>query len=330
LVDNVNKARSAERVNDVHRYFADNISKGQGIEAQINHINHQASVSAEMDNAVLNGDHYTAKTMEDDKAFLNIQSRIDAGFHNTIYEELVTPIENMSNDEFKTQYGYENMTNEEVSQRKQKVVQQAKDKIKDVKDAIKLADNIFTFNLGTEEGRLNRNMLIYSIATQKSVGDRIDSLNKIVNKNIEGRLGEYDYDESIYDTDIESYNKLIVDKQASKEGKTAEQIAKIDSQIETLQLDIDKANKNKALTIEAKNVIAEIKKNGFNPKTVEEARAAKRVIDKLHDKKLDAVGEGKYNETIQALDDLIKLNRRKEEAIELYALTKDPGRFNEF
>jgi len=65
------------------------MAKGQGIESQISHMNHQAAVNAEYDAAVLGEDHYTAKNMEQDAAFLGIKARVDAGFHDTIYDELV-------------------------------------------------------------------------------------------------------------------------------------------------------------------------------------------------------------------------------------------------
>ena len=136
--------------------------------------------------------------MEQDAAFLGIKARVDAGFHDTIYDELVAPIEKMSPQEFATTYGYENMTEQQIRDRQSNVVKQAKSKIQDTVDAIKFADSNRTFNLGTEEGRLNRDMLIYSIATNKSVGDRIDGLTKTVSDNIKGRLQKYTFDEILY------------------------------------------------------------------------------------------------------------------------------------
>jgi hypothetical protein len=318
------------------------MAKGQGIESQISHMNHQAAVNAEYDAAVLGEDHYTAKNMEQDAAFLGIKARVDAGFHDTIYDELVTPIEKMSPQEFATTYGYENMTEQQIRDRQSNVVKQAKSKIQDTVDAIKFADNNRTFNLGTEEGRLNRDMLIYSIATNKSVGDRIDGLTKTVSDNIKGRLQKYTFDESQYDKATESELDKIEKLEASKEGKSKEEISAIDSKINARRSIIENHANAKEQTIRAKEILSQIEDGGYNAMTVQEARDAQSVISRLfeakkrhsHDNRTNEVlnidEEKVRNETMTALDDLVKLNRRKEEALELYSLTKDPSRWSDF
>ena len=72
-------------------------------------------------------------------------------------------------------------------------------------------------------------MLIYSIATNKSVGDRIDGLTKTVSDNIKGRLDKYIVDEEGFAQKTEFRNQEIERLEKSKDGKTESEISSINS-----------------------------------------------------------------------------------------------------
>ena len=80
------------------------------------------------------------------------------------------------------------MSKQDLSERKSKTINEAKQSIKDTIDAINFVDSRMSFNLGTEEGRMRRDLNVYSIATSKSVGKRIDQLNEVINNAISDRL----------------------------------------------------------------------------------------------------------------------------------------------
>src|SRR4030066_1519093 len=170
-------------------------------------------------------------------------------------------------------------------------------------------------------------MLIYSIATNKSVGDRINSLNSTVNKNIKGRLGKIDTDETKIDDLIKGHEAIIEKSTRDKEGATAEEIKRLDDRIERQQESIMELHKSKHATVVSRDTLAKLEKEGYTALSVAEAKHAKDMIEELFitkeredgdirtSEQLDIDEEDVRDETLMALDDLIKLNRRKEEAL---------------
>lgn len=312
----------------------------QGIASQIGDINHQNSTGVEFDNATLNGDHFTAHNMQHDSYHMHAKSRLDAGIPiDMIIKETIEPTEKMSASEFAEQYGYDatKMTEAQIKERQQKVVQQAKDSLMDTAKAIEFADNYRTFNLGTEEGRLNRNMLIYAIATNKSVGDRIDKLNDTVSKNIQDRV-DYKIDTSELDKIqtgleklIELDEDLINDAKISNDENELKLIPTYEARIEDNKAKLEQVQLGKSEATKIQNAREAIYTGKEKSKTVQDVKELLTQVKKNY-KKVDesAEEEKRYNDTVQSLEDLIKLYRRKEEALELYAVTKDPENWKNF
>lgn len=169
-------------------YFRQNRSVNQGIAGQISDINHQNTLGGVLDEAAAQGDFFTAKNAEQDKFHSYIKSRVDAGYYETLERELIDPIKEMSDEEFGETFGYKNMSKQDLAERKSKTINEAKQSIKDTVDAINFVDSRMSFNLGTEEGRMRRDLNVYAIATSKSVGKRIDQLNEVISNAISDRL----------------------------------------------------------------------------------------------------------------------------------------------
>lgn len=269
-----NNKRAQELIDDYNaqdkesamEYFKQNRSVNQGIAGQISDINHQNTLGGVLDEAAAQGDFFTAKNAEQDKFHSYIKSRVDAGYYETLESELIDPIKEMSDEEFGEAFGYKNMSKQDLAKRKSKTINEAKQSIKDIVDAINFVDSRMSFNLGTEEGRMRRDLNIYSIATSKSVGKRIDQLNDVINNAISDRL----------------------------------------------------VNKADNMTFET-------------PKTVLEAYKFANNIVEAYETKDVSPEELELKEQLEsALQDLPKLLRRKEEALELYAVAKDPKAFNNF
>lgn len=269
-----NNKRAQELIDDYNaqdkesamEYFKQNRSVNQGIAGQISDINHQNTLGGVLDEAAAQGDFFTAKNAEQDKFHSYIKSRVDAGYYETLESELIDPIKEMSDEEFGEAFGYKNMSKQDLAKRKSKTINEAKQSIKDTVDAINFVDSRMSFNLGTEEGRMRRDLNVYSIATSKSVGKRIDQLNEFISNAISDRL----------------------------------------------------VNKTEDMTFET-------------PKTVLEAyKFANNVVEAYETKDVSPEELELKEQLESALQDLPKLLRRKEEALELYAVAKDPKAFNNF
>lgn len=328
-----NNMRAKEIIDDYNaqdresamEYFKQNRSMNQGIAGQISDINHQNSLSAVMDDAVVKGDFFTAKNAEQDRFHSYVKSRVDAGYYDTIEAEIIDPIKEMSEDEFAEAFGYKNMSKQELSDRKSKTIKEAQQSIKDTVDAINYVDSRLSFDLGTEEGRLRRNLNIYSIATSKAIGNRIEQLSQIIRDAAMGRVN-HEHDDKYFDMLESVPQSKIKELEASKEGKTEEEVARINETINKHQTLYDELNAQRRASKET----ARMSKEGLDIPTmaIPAKNFAKGVLS-LYQPKDGTVEELELKEKLEsALEDLPKLLRRKEEAIELYAVAKDPKAFN--
>ena len=306
-------------------YFRQNRSINQGIAGQISDINHQNTLGGVLDEAAAKGDFFTAKNAEQDKFHSFVKSRVDAGYYDTLESEIIDPIKNMPDEEFGEAFGYKNMSKQELSDRKSKTIQEARQSIKDTVDAINFVDSRMSFNLGTEEGRLRRNLNVYSIATSKAVGKRIEQLNEIITNATAGRV-DYKHDDESYIKAEEVLRNRITKLEESKSGKSESEIAQIDSKIKATQDLIDETNNEREASREAAKMV----EGGFKAPTMAiPAKGFAEEILKRYKPKDNSVEELELKEKLEsALQDLPKLLRRKEEALELYAVAKDEKAFN--
>ena len=308
-------------------YFAQNRSVNQGIAGQISDINHQNALGGVLDEAAAKGDFFTAKNAEQDKFHSYIKSRVDAGYYDTIESELIDPISEMTDEEFGEAFGYKNMSKQDLSDRKSKTIKEAKQSIKDTVDAINYVDSRMSFNLGTEEGRLRRNLNIYSISTSKAVGKRIEQLNQVIKEATAGRV-EHEHDDKYFDILESVPQNKIKELESSKEGKTEEEVAEINKKIESHQDVIDNLNAQRKASREAEK----LSEYGFEaPSMAIQAKDFAEEVLSRYKTKDNSVEELELKEKLEsALQDLPKLLRRKEEALELFAVAKDPKAFNNF
>ena len=301
LIDDYNKQDASA----ASEHFNRALSQNQGIVSQIGDINHQNSLTDGYDAAVESGDHYTAKNLEDDKFHSFIKSRIDSGYYDSLESELVKPIKDMTDDEFKESFGYGDklISNEELSDRKRKTIEQARKSIKNVKEAISTVDSVMDVDLSKEDNRLHRDLLIYALSTNKSVGDRIESISKSIKDTIKDQA---------WGQNLQVLNDIISrDKESLATETDSDKIKLLKKRIEDTEENISKI----------KNLEAELPTSVIGMK--EFAKEAKeRYVNKA------GIDDGSKEDFNQSLDDLVKLMRRKVEAIELYNTMKDPKAFN--
>lgn len=310
------------------KYFSDNLSQNQGIAGQISEINHQNALGKIMDEAVEAGDFYTAKNAEQDKFHSYIKSRVDAGYFDVLEKELIDPIKDMSEDEYADVFGYQNKTKEELKQRKEDTIKSADKSIKDTVDAINFVDSRMSFNLGSEDGRNHRDMLIYALATNKSVGNRIEQLNSVIKETTSGKL-KYTHNDENFDKIEKVFRDKIDELEKTKTDKSDEEVSKIDEKISELQDKINSTNYGREQSKKAEKLV----KEGLSaPSSAIEAKEFAEQIMNIYNNDKDISPEATENrEKLEsALRDLPKLLRRKEEAFELYSTAKDPKTWDNF
>ena len=325
-------------------YMSGRMQNNEGIGHLIKGAVFQGSSAEELDKAQASGDMFTAKNHQDDIIHNYMTSRIDAGYGESVEKEFIAPIEKMSNDEFRERFGYdEKMTDKEISERKETTVKEAREKLKDVSEIIKNTDRNFQFDLSTDEGRLQREMLIYAQSTIGSVNKRSESMKADILKVFKDHFGVYKHDDAEFDKLIEADKQTIETAKAEKVSNPEKSEA-LDKIIADTEERITKVSASKLLSRahgefqgapKIGNTVSSIEfakaaieaNLKFKPQTKEEAEAgAPRELDE----KVYGLDADKMQKALDSFKDLSRLARRNEEALEMYATTKNPRHFNHF
>lgn len=96
----------------------------------------------EIDEGLNSGDAFRVKNAENAQLFSSIKSRYDMGMIETIKEDIVQSFDELTPEAFATTFNYDNLTTEELVQRKDKVKRQMLDKVDSVKESIEQAKKI--------------------------------------------------------------------------------------------------------------------------------------------------------------------------------------------
>lgn len=84
--------------------------------------NRQAQLNNRLENAIAVGDEFEAKNTEDQMAHDFVTNKIKLGQFDQIEDEVAKEVNKMTDEEFAAEYGYENLSKEELSKRKREVV----------------------------------------------------------------------------------------------------------------------------------------------------------------------------------------------------------------
>jgi hypothetical protein len=159
-----------------------------------------------MDKAAELNDMFKYKNAENDAFMGYVLGRTEAGMYDSIEEDLVNTVNKMSNEEFAQEFGYENMTNDEITKRKNEAVVETKARAKQIRDGLLTAKNI----TNSEDVALNHG-LAWTISTLDNIDRREASLGELVS-TYAGR--------SIRNEDLKNYIQIGValdDTKAIKE-----------------------------------------------------------------------------------------------------------------
>lgn len=133
----------------------------------------QLVASRNTDKALEENDFFNAKN-EQFKAFHSyVAAKVEAGMYDDIIDNDVAEIQKMPEDKFAEEFGYENLTSEELKERKQKVINSVKEQAKNTRDALNHAKRITK----SDNWDLNHG-LAYTIASIKNADKRESEMGK--------------------------------------------------------------------------------------------------------------------------------------------------------
>jgi hypothetical protein len=141
------------------------------------------SISKQYDDHINEGNFKEAKDSQEDIAFSFIKAAFDTGRFDTRVKGIADDVLAMSNDEFAKQFGYDNLSEEELQSRKESVVKTYETLANQVKDSIKLVDSALP-----NVNESLRTAIAHSLFRDKRIDDRISSLVNRVNE-----LGGFGY-----------------------------------------------------------------------------------------------------------------------------------------
>ena len=127
--------------------------------------NRQAQLNNRLENAIAVGDDFEAKNIEDQILHDFVTTKIKLGQFDQIEDEVSKEVSKMTDEEFANEYGYENLSKEELSKRKSEVVSNFVKNAKDIQKSYANANRANTTGDSTITDTLS-----YVIF----MGDRID------------------------------------------------------------------------------------------------------------------------------------------------------------
>ena len=170
-----------KRTDDLVDYLNKNPNAVQALKRNFEQYSEQVNLQEEMDAALASNNVFAYKNAENDAFFSYVHSRIEGGFFNDLMDDMDS-IREMTDEEFVRDFGYEqeNLSPEEIADRKEKVISSAIQKAKKIQEATKTVDNAYK-----GENEKVRRGLIHAAA----VIENVDTREKEINQKIDAMTG---------------------------------------------------------------------------------------------------------------------------------------------
>lgn len=156
------------------KYMTENPSAVKAMKRNFDALNQSAQANNKMDYALMTNNVLSWKNAKHDHFFSYVHSRAKAGFYEDVISD-INEIKNIPIAEFSKTFGYENqdLTTEELEQRRDKVIEKALDRAGEIRKATESVEQNFnTFNSDVQE------MLIHSASVARDVDARTESVRK--------------------------------------------------------------------------------------------------------------------------------------------------------
>ena len=135
------------------------------------------SISKQYDEHIQQGNFKEAKDSQEDMGFSFIKAAFDTGRFDTRVEGIANDVMEMDNEEFAKQFGYDNLTDEELQSRKESVVKTYQKLAGDVRSSLKLVDSAMP-----NVNESLRTAIAHSLFKDRRIDDRIQSIVNRVNE----------------------------------------------------------------------------------------------------------------------------------------------------
>lgn len=241
--------RSAMKDINAAEEYVDFLNKNKvapNLYSAIKAFNSQYEDNKGLDDAISQGDIFTAKTKENAQLFTSVYERYKLGKVADIHSDILSQISNMSAEEFSTTFGYDNLTDEEVEERKKEVLENTTNSINAIIGSIEAAKKIVRDKnlISNETGDILENddlvnALAYNIATSKNLDFRENELESKLKESL--NLNTLNYREFLsYNKSKEWIDKFKVDlDELNKLKAKQERYLKMSSKKETIKKHTD-------------------------------------------------------------------------------------------
>ena len=170
------------RSQQMSKFANENPSAFEALKTNYDSLVKEGAMSEEQEVALATNNMFAWKNIKDDKFFNYVASRAKIGYFEDVVDN-INEIREMDNQEFAESFGYEGLTNEELSDRKDKVVASALRKAEMIRKAVKVVDRRYK---GTNEGV--REAMEHALSSVELVGEREESIYNELDDITNGKL----------------------------------------------------------------------------------------------------------------------------------------------
>ena len=290
---------------DMAKYANENPSAFEALKSNYDMLVKDSAMTEEQDVALATNNMFNWKNLKDDKFFNYVRSRAQIGYYEDVVEN-IEDIRKLSNQEFAESFGYEGMTEDEVSDRKEKVVQSALRKAEMIRKATKTVDQVYR-----GDNPAVREAMAHALASVELVGEREESIYNSIDNTTNGKL------DLRTDKGMSAVLKAMMGTGATSLGAA---MSSIENQLKKdSQLSEDNPNK---MSPEEINELGELYKTynqGLGELSIDNAVSDMAAMS--YWKIADPEGyqaSAKREEVRQMLADLRKLRERRQQAIRMH------------
>jgi len=278
----------------------------QALKSNFDLLVKDGTLSEEMDVAMATNNMFAWKSAKDDQFFNYVRSRTQAGYFNDVVDDIES-IRQLDNKTFAEAFGYDpEMSDTELSARKDKVVESALRKANLIKKASKTIDNLYQ-----GENDAIRESMEHALASVELVGIREESILDKIDELTDGKLNL---------RASEGVSKILKETLGSGTVSFAARAAEIREQLkQNSNLGPDHPNKFPADTVQELEAAAEMLEKGLGDLQYSNAVDDIEFMKKWQAEDPDGYNASPHrNEVAQMLSDLRKLRERRQDAIRMY------------
>lgn len=341
---------------NIQNLVNDAIKYGKATTENIKHAATVAGATKRQDDAIAQGDMFEAKNQEYASMYSYVSTMVKLGRFDEIDSEVSKMVEKMSADEFGEQFGYTNLTEEELGKRKTEVLSTFRQRANDIREARELAEKVSIY----EDDEDLKDGLGYVFGIAKNIDARENQMFKLLQEKLgkiystaevkqmaayvnfqrttDGKdLKEYGDKAREKNKKVAELEKLTREELTQNKNRTSKSIMERGKKIDTLTNEIsvlenaingieERLNKQYTEYLKANGILTE---GGEFIEYTRDKQAFKQDFElfrRVQKDVTDAVGEDFYNrpDIKPVFDDLMKLATYRQEQITLanYYMTK--------